>query len=180
MRRVSILPAASVLALAVLTLVIVLVANSFDNSLVTPTTLPVVLGALPAASAAADASLFPKAVLDGVPPANIASALIAPRGTVWLKNVDTGGAGEGDYDLESAFSVAAPRARVLGFFSAELKALGWSLFSTGAAPHGSGDELLFQKPGADGWYWDAGVVAQPTAAGRTGYTFRIFQASDDS
>jgi hypothetical protein len=179
-RRVSILPAASVLALAVLTLIIVLVANSFDNSVVTPTTLPVVLGGLPAASSTADAALFAKAVQDGVPPANIASALIAPKHTVWLENVATGGAGTGDYDREWSFSVAASRARVLGFYSADLKALGWSLFSTGAAPNGAGDELLFQKGGADGWYWNAGVVAQPTVSAKTVFTFRIFQVIDDS
>jgi hypothetical protein len=179
-RRVSILPAASVLALAVLTLVIVLIANSFDTSIVTPTTLPVILGALPAASPATDASLFPKAVQEGVPPANIASVFIAPRGTTYVGADDTGGSGVDDYDSEWTYSVPAPRARLLGFYSANLKALGWHLFSTGAAPNGAGDELLFQKGGTDGSYWDSGVVAQPTAAEETIFTFRIFQVADDS
>jgi len=179
-RRYSILPAASVLGLAVLTLFVVLIANSFDSSIVTPTTLPVIVGGLPSASAAADASLFPKALQDGVPPANIASALIAPKGSARLGNVPTGGGGTGDYDWASTFSVAAPRAHLLGFYRGNLEAMGWHLISNGAAPNGSGDELIFQKGGTDGWYWETGVVALPTAAGTTSFTFRIFQAADDS
>jgi hypothetical protein len=179
-RRVSILPAATVLALAVLTLLIVGATNALDTSQVTPTTLPVILGALPAATAASDTSLFKGAVLDGVPPADIASALIAPRGTAWIKNLDTGGASAGDYDRAASFRVAAPRARVFGFYRSGLQALGWSLFSSGPAPRGGGDELLFLKGGTDGWYWETGIIARPTASGVTVWTFRMFQASDAS
>jgi hypothetical protein len=177
---VSILPAASVLGLAVLTLLVVGTMNAFDSSVVTPTTTPVIVGALPAASAVTDASLFSKAVQDGVPPMDIASVLIAPKGTRRIGNVDTGGAGVGNYDRASAFSVAAPRAKLLGFYDSNLKALGWTLYSTGAAPAGGGDELLFQKGGSDGWYWEAGVIARPTTAGRTAFTVRLFQAADAS
>ncbi|HUD70138.1 MAG TPA: hypothetical protein VMQ40_07855 [Acidimicrobiales bacterium] len=179
-RRVSILPAASVLGLAVLTLVLVLTANAFDSSIITPTTAPVIIGALPSASAAADTSLFPQAVQDGVPPANIASALIAPKATTRIRALDTGGLGTGDYDRATSFSVAAPRARLFGFYRSNLEALGWKLISTGAAPAGGGDELLFLKGGTDGWYWETGVIAQPTTSGRTVFTFRIFQVADAS
>jgi hypothetical protein len=179
-RRVSILPAASVLLLAVVTLLVVGTTNAFDSSTVTSTTAPVILGTLPPATASANASLFKKAVQDGVPPADIASAFFAPRGAVWIDNLPTGGLGPGNYDRASRFRIAAPRPRLLGFYRSWLEALGWTLFSTGPAPHGGGDELLFQKGGSDGWWWEAGVIARPTTGGRTAWTYRLFQAADAS
>lgn len=179
-RRYSILPAASVVILAALILLIVGATNALDTSQVVPTTLPAIVGALPAASPAADASLYVGAVRDGVPPTDIASALIAPRGTTKIKNLLTGGEGEGDYDRATSFRVAAPRARVFGFYRANLEALGWKLFSSGIAPGDGGDELLFQKGGSDGWYWETGVIAPLTADGATIFEFRIFQAADAS
>jgi hypothetical protein len=176
-RRVSILPAASVLGLAVVTLLVVGSMNAFDSSVVTPTTAPVILGALPAASSPVDTSLFKNAAQAGVPPTNIASALIAPRGAVWIRGLNQG---TGDYDRSFTFRVAAARARLLGFYRANLVALGWTLYSTGAAPGGGGDELLFQKAGSDGWYWETGVIARPTTSGSTVWTLRLYQAADAS
>jgi hypothetical protein len=178
-RRVSILPAASVLGLAVFTLVIFSVMNAFDSSTVAPTTAPVIVGGLQPASAATDSALFSKAVQDGVPPVDIASALIAPRGAVWLHNLNTGGQALGGYDRATSLSVAAPSSRLFGFYRSHLQALGWTQYSAGAAP-GGGDELLFQKGGSDGWYWEAGVIARAITSGKTTFTLRLFQAAESS
>jgi hypothetical protein len=177
--RTSILPAAAVLGLAVVMLVVFGLMNMVVSSSTTPTTLPVILGGLKADPAAAR-TVFTGWVGDDEPPANVASGVIAPEGARRVGVVTTGGgaATSGAFDLEDRVVVTAPRARVLGFYRTQLEAHGWRLISSSGGA--SGDVLLFQIAGSDGFYWEAGVTAQATGPSATTYTYRIIQVSDYS
>ena len=170
---VSILPAAVVLGIAVLTLFIFAFINVLDSPSTTPTTLPVILGGLQVGSH----DVFAGFRVAGDPPADIGSALFSPAGTARIGAVVTGGGGAGNYDQAVRLSVRAQRAQVLGFYRSHLEALGWSLYSTSTTA-GARAQLLFQKAGSDSWYWEVGIVASRTAGGATGFTYRLFQASD--
>jgi hypothetical protein len=175
-RRVSILPAAVVLLVAVGMLSVFVLLNVVGTTTTTPTTVPTVLGGLPV-SHAASAAAFRGWVQGGDPPADVASALLAPRGAVRVDAVNTGGTSSGgNYDLENRLTVPAARARLLGFYRSHLEALGWSLYSVSGGAGGA--TLLFQRAGGDGFYWEAGVVAQATSPTTTTYTFRLFQVTD--
>jgi len=175
-RTVSILPAAAVLGLAVVTLVVFGLMNMIGSQTTTPTTQPAFLGGL----AAGRTSAFTSWVGSGALPPDVASALLVPVGTRLLGAVDTGGGGTGQFDREDRFVVGAPRARLLGFYRSNLVARGWSVISTSGTAAGSA-QVLFQKAGSDGVYWESGVTASASTSARTTpYTFRLFQVSDFS
>ena len=73
----------------------------------------------------------------------------------------------------------ATRARLLGFYRSHYVGLGWTVISTGPAA-GGGDEILFQKGGGDGFYWEAGVSATAPSSTTTPFTLRLFQVADYS
>jgi hypothetical protein len=173
-RRVSILPAAAVLGVAVLTLLVFGFLNLVASPRTTTTTQPVVLGALPKGRT----TMFRSWTSGGVVPADVASALIVPRGARLLSTVGVGG-GQDAFDHEVRLLVAAPRARLLGFYRSHFVALGWSVISTSGTA-GGGAQLLFQKGGTDGFYWEAGVTASAPTAASTPYTLRLFQVADFS
>lgn len=172
LRRVSILPAAAVLGIAVLTLVLFGFLNIIASPRTTTTTLPVILGGLQPERSA----IFHSWTSGELVPSNIASALIVPRGTRLLSTVQVGGDA---FDHEDRLVVDAPRSRLLGFYRSHLVALGWSVISTGVAASG-GDEILFQKGGTDSFYWEAGVVATAPSSSTTPFTLRLFQVADFS
>jgi hypothetical protein len=171
-RTVSILPAAAILGLAIVTLVVFGLMNMIGSQSTTPTTTPTILGGWPRGHTTA----FVPWLRSGAMPSDVASALLVPRGTRLLGTVETGG---GQFDREDRFVAAVPRARVLGFYRSHLTALLWSVISTSASAGGSA-QLLFQKAGTDGFYWEAGITATTTTSGSTAYTFRVFQVSDFS
>jgi hypothetical protein len=176
-RSFSILPAATVLIIAVGTVGFFAVLNAFDSTQTTTTTIPaIVVGGLPADPST---TVFTGFVEPGLPPADIATALVAPVTTRRVALVHTGGGGAGNYDRAVTLRVNASRPELLGFYRAQLDAQGWRQFSAGAGPHG-GAQILFSKAGGDGWFWEAGVVANSSGAARTTYTYRLLQASDVS
>ena len=86
-------------------------------------------------------------------------------------------------DPTGSFDVVASQATVLGFYKAELKSLGWSISSTGAADRVKGaTEVLAQRASADGWYWEVGVVVSPTTFGsgtdNTPFTLDLYEVPD--
>lgn len=170
---VSILPAATVVIVAVVTLVTFAFLNIFDASTTAPTTLPIIVGGLPEASST---SVFAAFAAPGLVPADVTSALVVPVGAARVAGEVTGGGGVAGYDRAVRITVHSPRPQLLGFYRSHLEGSGWRLFSQGTAT-GGGDELLFQKAGSDGWYWEVGVVAR-TSHGATVYTYRLIQASD--
>lgn len=174
-RTVSILPAAAVLVVAVLTLTVFGLANMIGGSTTTSTTLPTIVGGLPMGTT----PLFRTWSGSGAIPGNVATALIAPAGARVLGAVTIGGGGAGQFDREDRLVVDAPRARLLGFYRSNLVARGWKVISENGTPHG-GAEVLFQKAGTDGFYWEAGVDASAPTRAVVPYTFRLFQVSDFS
>jgi len=174
-RTVSILPAAAVLGVAVLTLVVFGLMNMIGASSTTPTTQPTFLGGLHGTRSA----VFVRWASSGAVPSDVASALLVPVGTRVLGAVETGGGGTGQFDREDRFVVTAPRAQVLGFYRSDLLSQGWSVTSTSGTAKGSA-EVLFQKAGSDGVYWESGVTATTSGRASTAFTFRLFQVSDFS
>ncbi|HEV3212757.1 MAG TPA: hypothetical protein VGZ03_05100 [Acidimicrobiales bacterium] len=174
-RTVSIVPAAAVLGIAVLTLGVFGLLNAFASSSTTSTTAPTIYGGL----ALGRTTAFAPWTRSGALPADVASALLVPAGARALGAVTTGGGGAGQFDREDRFVVAAPRARLLGFYRSNLIARGWAVISTSGTATGSA-EVLFQKAGSDGVYWEAGVTASAATPTSATYTFRLFQVSDFS
>jgi hypothetical protein len=123
----------------------------------------------------------------GSPPGNIVNALTVPVGAVSHGRTDNS-TSAGQYDEEMHFSLATSEGDVETFYRSELAAKGWKIESVGPATNAPGSvEVLAQKAGADGWYWEAGAVVSPTTFPKSGtgaestdFTLRLFQVSDES
>jgi hypothetical protein len=123
----------------------------------------------------------------GTPPDNIIDALTLPRGAAAGSFKDNNTSST-QYDEQMRFSVNASEGTVVDFYKVELKAKGWSIFSVGSTRDlPGGVEVLAQKGGTDGWYWEVGAVVSPTTFGRAGsgsgsestaFTLRLFQEPD--
>jgi hypothetical protein len=132
----------------------------------------------------ADHALTP-IVSAGEPPADIVNAVSIPAGTVRTSNQNNSASG-GQYDAQIGLRSSATQGSLLTFFAADMRRQGWQVFDQGAAANDPGaTEVLGKQAGSDGWYWEMGVVVQPTtfgsgapAGGRTDFTLRLFQQSD--
>ncbi len=124
-------------------------------------------------------------VQPGEPPPDILDAVVLPQGSAPLTHQNN--AGTGQYDEQMDFRTTADEAALVGFFRTTMAAQGWRIFSTGPAFHLSGGvEVLGQKAGSDGWYWQMGAIVAPTtfaktasATGSTRFTIRLFQVPDE-
>jgi len=98
----------------------------------------------------------------GTPPSNILDALMLPAGSVSHGFIDNSGNAT-QYDEQMRFSLDTSEGEIVAFFHAVLRDKGWGIEDVGPA-HGvpGGVEILGQKAGNDGWYWEAGVVVSPT------------------
>ncbi len=169
----SIWPAAAVLILGVVMLGVFLLINSVsDQSVTTTTTIPIVVGGLSSESS----SLLSGCKQPDNPPANIESAMVLPEATRAIGSFVLPNDGAGDYDCYRDFATRAPADKVLGYYSAELVARGWSLFSQGA-PNGDPEDL-FQKAGSDTFYWVIGITVTSRDANSCDWTYRIYQNSE--
>jgi hypothetical protein len=171
----SIWPAAGVLLLAVAMLVVFMVINFASDQTVTTTkaTIPVVVGGLNIAKGS-DALDYCKGQSEI--PSNINDAFIVPVGTVSTSGGDIPNAGAGDFDCYQPLTSPTNSGSLLAFYSSELEARGWNVFSHGAS-NGS-PQTLFQKAGNDGFYWVVGVTVTKTAHNLIDWTFRIYQNSE--
>ena len=169
----SIWPAAAVLILGVVMLAVFLLINAVsDQGVATPTTIPVVVGGL----STKNISLLTGCVQPGNPPSNVVPALIVPELTSAAGPVSLLNQGAGDFDCTRAFVSAFKPGPLLGYYSAQLKARGWNLFSQGAS-NGSPQDL-FQKAGSDTFYWVIGVSVTSSSATSTHWTYQIYQNSE--
>jgi hypothetical protein len=128
----------------------------------------------------------------GLPPANIVRAVSVPLGADVVSS-QSNSAGSGQYDEQVVLSVHAAQLDVFNFFTAEMPAWRWSVFSTGPAQNQPGTiEVLGKQAGDDGWFWEMGAVVSPTTFADTGlgstqtstgestrFTIRLFQVSDE-
>ncbi len=101
----------------------------------------------------------------GEPPSDILAATRVPEGSQPGPLVDVAG-GAGTYDRAVSFSVNASPAQVLSFYSSQLRADGWKIQSHGAAPNQADHEqILAQRPGGDGNYWEIGATVSTLSSG---------------
>jgi hypothetical protein len=170
----SILPAMMVLVIAIATLVIFLGINFIANPTVksTPTTVPIVVGNLATDVAS---TLLKGCQQPGNPPPDIAAALLVPTGTRATTPTQHPNGGAGDYDCLRKLATHATSSEILGYYTAQLRARGWSLFSHGSS-NGS-PQVLFQKAGSDTFYWIVGITVTARHGAESNWTYRIYQNS---
>jgi hypothetical protein len=118
------------------------------------------------------------------PPNDIINALVLPKGSIAGAVINDSVSAE-SYDEERIFTFAGAEERVIKFFEVELPAQGWHVVSTGPPKNQTGFEVLAQRAGSDGYYWEVGAVISPTSfagadksAGSTQFDIRLFQVSD--
>ncbi|MGO9341582.1 MAG: hypothetical protein ACLP6E_03540 [Acidimicrobiales bacterium] len=148
-----------------------------------PSSVPTAKGspikAIPASSALAPL------VSSGEPPNDIVNAIVLPAGSVPGAVTDNTNSAE-SYDEQREFEIDASEQKVITFFEVELPAQGWHVESTGKPKNQPGYEVLAQRAGSDGYYWEIGAVVSPTsftssaanATGVTSFEVRLFQVSD--
>jgi hypothetical protein len=178
-------PALIVVGVAALILILFGVGAALSSSgPATPSTstAPIQIPGSPLRAVPALSALKP-VIQPGSPPANILNAMVLPEGTG--TGTVTGAAGNTDqYDQSMRFSSSASQGALITFYRAAMTKLGWNVFSTGPAANNEGFEVLGQKAGDDGWYWEMGAVIASTTftsgskAQTTPFTIRIFQVPD--
>ncbi len=124
---------------------------------------------------------FTPLVTAGEPPDDILNAVVIPAGAVKVGTPHTGGDAT-SFDRSLVFKSSASAQAIYTFFHEQLKGRSWRIFSTGAPVGQKGVEMLAQRAGSDGWYWEQGVVVNPTTFSTSGaqstrFTVRLYQAS---
>ncbi|MCU1490504.1 MAG: hypothetical protein JWM85_1909 [Acidimicrobiaceae bacterium] len=113
------------------------------------------LGAVPARS------VLSPIISEGTPPNDVVGNLAVPAGAHRTASACTGGIDL--YDCNVSMSVAAQPKAVVAFYTAELARQGWTKLGIDATADGRGTEVIEQRPGADGFYWEVGVVVDPVS-----------------
>ena len=173
-----------VILLAVFVVVAGLIAQIFTGStppVAAPSSIPTAKGspfkAIPAAP-----DLAP-IISSGEPPDDIVNAIVLPAGSSPGAVIDDT-SGAQSYDEQRMFEIVATEVPVITFFKVELAAQGWHIESTGPPKNQPGIEVLAQRAGSDGYYWEIGAVVSPTtfpssgpahARGQTEFEVRLFQ-----
>jgi hypothetical protein len=170
----SIWPAAAVLGIAVVMLVVFMLINAVsDQSVTTTTTVPTVVGGL---AKSPNANALSYCLHTSEIPTNITGAFIVPVTTTIEPGANIPNAGAGDFDCYQPLSTTTNSGSLLAFYATQLEARGWSLFSRGAS--NGRPQSLFQKGGNDGFYWVVGITVNTTSNGRVHWTYRIYQNSE--
>jgi len=173
----SLLPAAAILGLAVVMLIVFLVINLVANQGVSKetTTIPLVVGGLHRDTTPTLALKY--CLQTEEVPSNITDAFVLPVGTVPRSGAKTPNSGAGDFDCYEPLATANTNSpSLLNFFNAQLEARGWSLFSQGAS--NGKPQSLFQKAGNDGFYWVVGITVSKSSQTSVNWTFQIYQNSE--
>ena len=169
----SIKPAATVLAIAVGTLLLFTSVNLITNPRVaTTTTIPVVVGALPVDTSS---TVLRGCELPGNPPEDITASLVVPQTTTRVGGPTWKGKGAGGFDCTQRLATEADLTEVASFYKAHFVARGWKLFSEGPAAKTGEQQLLFQRAGSDSFYWIAGLTVTSSDTSSTSYTLRLYQ-----
>jgi hypothetical protein len=127
---------------------------------------------------------FVPLVAAGEPPADILNAVVVPDPAISLGSIPVGGEPT-SFDAAFKYSSTASQGALYSFFHQEISGHGWKIFSIGPPTGSKGIEILAQKAGSDGWYWEEGVVIHPTSFGANGvqtttFQVRLYQASADA
>jgi hypothetical protein len=126
---------------------------------------------------------FVPLVVAGEPPGDVLGSVVIPAGSIQTAIPQVGGDPTG-FDHTIDFTSPASEQAIYSYFDHEMTGRGWKVFSKGAPANQPGVEVLAQRAGSDGWYWEEGVVVSPTAFGANGsqstrYSVRLYQASED-
>ena len=125
-------------------------------------------------------------VSGGEPPNDIVNAVVLPAGSLPGAVIDDTAAAE-SYDEQREFTLYEPQQKIITFFEVELLAQGWKDESKGPAKDQPGYEVLAERAGSDGYYWEIGAVVTATTfpssgpgakTGVTQFEVRLFQVSD--
>jgi hypothetical protein len=167
----SIRPAASVLVIAMVMLIVFIAINTvFDQAAAPSQSTVVVVGGL---NLDAQSHLFTACDVNGEPPSNIRSAFLVPIDTRALSPVNHHS--HSSYDCSRELSSTHPQSQILGFYRDQLVARGWSLFSRGPAPRTGKEEYLFSKAGNDTFFWVVGVIITSHHRASTHWTVYLQQ-----
>lgn len=112
-------------------------------------------------------SMLEPILTPGEPPPNIVAALTVPGGTRrvgYQRNLNS----TQQYDRTVHLAWHGSQTAVIDFYRARLPRSGWKIESDGPASSGSGLQLLAQKGGSDGWYWEVAVIVSPTEFAKGG------------
>jgi hypothetical protein len=179
--------ASIVLVLAVGIVAVGLIAEGFNTSnrpTPAPASVPTAKGS-PFRAIPGRSDLAPL-IADGEPPDDILNAVVLPEGSVPGAVVDNTFSAQ-SYDEQRLFTFYAPQQKIITFFEVELKAQGWQIQSTGYAKDQPGYQVLAQRAGSDGYYWEIGAVVTDTTfpssgpgakSGLTHFEVRLLQVSD--
>jgi hypothetical protein len=176
-----------VVALAIVIIIAGLVIEGFgapNPSLSSPASVATAKGS-PLKAIPARSDLTPL-ISSGEPPDDIVNAVVLPAGSEAGAVIDNTLSAQG-YDEQRLFTVGSPEQKIITFYEVELPALGWHVESKGNARDQPGFEVLAQRAGSDGYYWEIGAVVSPTTfpssgpaqkTGLTQFEIRLFQVSD--
>jgi len=178
LRLAAIVPLSAVIMLVIVILINILTADGPPTAKVSPK-LQSVSGLSPSPR-----SPFAALVFAGEPPDDILNSVVSPLGALEVGTPHTGGSAT-SYDRSIVFSSPASSQALYTFFFEQMKGRGWKIFSTGAPVRQKGVEILAQRGGTDGWYWEQGVVISPTTFPTPGtqtttFSIRLYQASADN
>jgi hypothetical protein len=123
--------------------------------------------------------------LSGQPPSNIINSVSIPAGATRISHQNNSAAAD-QYDAQIGLVSNASQGALRTFYLRDMKAQGWKITDQGAADHDPGAlEVLGQKAGSDGYFWEMGAVISATTfgtdvppAGHTQFTVRLFQVPD--
>jgi hypothetical protein len=121
----------------------------------------------------------------GEPPSNILNSVSLPEGSTPVSHQDNGG-GANQFDAQIGLLNNASQEALRTFYLSDMKAEGWKILDVGPADHDPGAlEVVGQRAGSDGFYWNMGAVVSATTfgagappAGHTHFTVRLFQVPD--
>ncbi|MHB8218719.1 MAG: hypothetical protein ACYDHU_00125 [Acidimicrobiales bacterium] len=121
----------------------------------------------------------------GTPPSNVIDALALPVGSTPVAHGHSV-SNASQYDGQVTFTVPATETTVIDFYKTELDRHGWKVIQVASATGiPDGIEVLSEKGGSDGWYWEAGAVVSPTrfsgpggARQSTRFQLRLFEVPD--
>ena len=171
----SILPAASILGIAIGVLAIFLTLNIIASPRVSSTsTIPIVVGGLPVASGTSTFATTCNA--NQLVPDDVVRDLLLPVRTTQVHAPRVLNAGAGDFDCTADYRTTATSGEILGFFDDQLRVRGWHHFSTGSSK--GEPQFLFQKSGSDGFYWIIGVTVTRSTSTTSTWTYRVYQSSE--
>jgi hypothetical protein len=168
---------------AVLLLAIVVVINLLDSpGTVEKATIPKLTGKT--GLTVSPVNPFVPLVAAGEPANDILNAVVVPDQALSLGSIPVGGQPT-SFDAAFKYSSTASQGALYSFFHQEIAGHGWKIFSIGPPVGSKGIELLAQKAGSDGWFWEEGVVIHPTSFASSGaqittFEIRLYQASADA